>query len=143
MLSDEDLLKYAQVPFPKGPGMSRPLSGVDTALSLNTTDVNYMSYFAHLKQKIDRVWRYPAEAVSEGLHGQLLLLFVLQRSGQVSRVELLRSSGSKVLDKQAWEAVLNASPFEPFPPHIQREELHIRARFTYVLEAASPRMRAQ
>jgi hypothetical protein len=44
-------------------------------------------------------------------------------------------------DKEAWEAVLNASPFDPFPPQIQQEELHIRARFTYVLEAASQRAR--
>jgi TonB family protein len=72
---------------------------------------------------------------------QLLLLFVLRRSGQVSRVELVRSSGSKVLDKEAWEAVLNPSPLDPFPPQIPEDESHIRARFTYVLEAASQRTR--
>jgi TonB family protein len=60
------------------------------------------------------VWLYPAEAVCERICGQLLLLFVLQRSGQVKRVEILRSSGSQVLDKEAWDAVTNATQFDPF-----------------------------
>ena len=43
-------------------------------------------------------------------------------------VELLRSSGSKVLDKEVWDAIMTAGPFEPFPPHIPQDELHVRAR---------------
>jgi protein TonB len=117
------------------------LRGIDTAISLNTTDVKYLAYFAHLKQKIERQWSYPAEAVAHGLQGQLVLLFVLQRSGQVRRVELLRSAGAKVLDQTAWEAVLNASPFDPVPPQIPGEELRIHARFTYLLEDTTPRTR--
>jgi periplasmic protein TonB len=77
------------------------------------------------------------------MHGQLLLLFILQRSGQVKMVELLRSSGSKVLDKEAWEAVINASPFDPFPLQIPQEELHIRARFSYVLDTTQQQTTVQ
>jgi TonB family protein len=77
------------------------------------------------------------------MHGQLLLLFVLERSGRVKMVELLRSSGAKVLDKEAWDAVVNAAPFDPFPPQIPQEELHIRARFSYVLEAAQQQTTVQ
>jgi protein TonB len=141
--SAEDLEKDAQFFAPERHGMTSPLGAVDTAISLNTTDMKYLAYFAHLKQKIDRVWSYPAEAAAHGIHGQLLLLFVLHRSGQVSRVELLRPSGSRILDKEAWEAVLNASPFDPFPPHMAEEELRIRARFTYTLEETSQRTRVQ
>jgi protein TonB len=68
---------------------------------------------------------------------------VLQRSGQLKRVELLRSSGSKVLDKEAWDAVTTAAPFDPFPPHIPQEELQIRARFSYVLEPAQQQTTVQ
>ena len=80
------------------------------------------------------MWLYPAEAVSGRIRGQLLLLFVLQSSGQVKRVELLRSSGSHVLDKEAWDAGTNAAPFNPFPPYIPQEGLQIRARFSSVLK---------
>jgi TonB family protein len=88
------------------------------------------------------VWGYPSDAVTQQIQGHLLLLFVLERSGQVTRVELRRSSGSKVLDQAAWEAVTKASPFDRFPPHIRQEDLRIRARFRYVLEAGQHRRRA-
>jgi hypothetical protein len=29
--------------------MAKPLSGIDTAISLHTIDVKYLSYFVHLK----------------------------------------------------------------------------------------------
>ena len=141
MLSSEDLSKYAQLPA--GQPTPRPLHGVDTAISLNTTNVKYLAYFTHLKEKIERQWHYPAEAAARGIEGQLVLLFVLQRSGQVRRVELLRSAGAKVLDQAAWEAVLNASPFDPVPPQISGEELHSRARFTYLMEDTAQRTRVQ
>jgi TonB family protein len=142
-LSGNDLDKYAKLP-PSEQGRSlRPLEGVDTVISLHTKDLRYLSYFAQIKHKIDQVWIYPVEAVSGRIRGQLLLLFVLQRSGHVKRVELLRSSGSQVLDKEAWDAVTNAAPFDSFPPHISQEELHIRARFSYVLEPAQQQTTVQ
>jgi TonB family protein len=136
LLNGNDLDKYAQLPAAQQGRNFKSLSGLDTVISLNTKDIRYLSYFAHIKHKIEQVWIYPAEAVSGRLRGQLLLLFVLQRSGQVKRIDLLRSSGSKVLDKEAWDAVTNAAPFDPFPPQIPQEELQIRARFSYVLEPA-------
>jgi outer membrane biosynthesis protein TonB len=63
-------------------------------------------------------------------------LFFRDPSSEQSRVELLRSSGSKVLDTEAWDAVTNAAPFDPFPPQIPQEELQVRARSSYILEAA-------
>ena len=81
--------------------------------------------------------------MAQRIHRQLLLLFILQRTGQVKRVELLRSSGSQVLDKEAWNAVIDTSPFAPFPAQIPQEELHIRARFSYVLDAAQQQMTVQ
>jgi TonB family protein len=136
LLNDDDLDKYAQLSSSEQGRLSRPLDGLDAVISLNTKDVRYLSYFAHVKYKIEQVWSYPAEAVRGRMQGQLLLLFVLQHSGQVRTIELLRSSGSKMLDKEAWDAIINAGPFDPFPPQIPQEELHIRARFSYVLDAA-------
>jgi hypothetical protein len=45
-----------------------------------------------------------------------------------------------VLDKEAWDAVVNAGPFDPFPPVILDGELYITARFTYVLDASVQRI---
>jgi protein TonB len=135
LLSGDDLEKYAQARS----GDQRASAG--DSVSLDTKEVKYMSYFAHIKRRIERVWTYPSDAISSGIQGQLHLKFVLARNGQVKSVELLRSSGFKVLDKEAWDAVVNGAPFGPFPPTIVDEELHITARFSYVLDEAMRRTR--
>jgi protein TonB len=135
LLSGDDLEKYAQVRSTD----QRSSSG-DT-VSLDTKELKYLSYFSHIKRRIEHVWSYPPDAVADGLQGQLHLKFVLARNGQVKSVELLRSSGFKVLDKEAWDAVVNAGPFGPFPAMISDEELHITARFSYVLDEAIRRTR--
>ena len=135
LLSGEDLEKYAQV------RSSDQHSSSGGAVSLDTKELKYLSYFAHIKRRIERVWRYPPDAVASGSQGQLHLKFVLRRNGQLKNVELLRSSGVKVLDKEAWDAVVNAGPFESFPQTIPEDELHITARFTYVLDEAVQRVR--
>jgi protein TonB len=137
LLSGDDLEKYARVR-----ASDQRTSSGDT-VSLDTKELKYLSYFAHIKRRIERVWTYPPEAIADGLQGQLHLKFVLRRNGQVKTVELLRSSGSKVLDKEAWDAVVNAGPFNPFPPLIPEDELHITARFTYVLDEALRRTRVR
>jgi periplasmic protein TonB len=135
LLSGEDLEKYAQV------RSSDQHSASGGAVSLDTKELKYLSYFAHIKRRIERVWTYPQDAIANSLQGQLHLKFVLRSDGQVKTVELLRSSGYKVLDKEAWDAVVNAGPFGPFPSTIPDDELHITARFTYVLDETAQRVR--
>jgi protein TonB len=135
LLSGEDLEKYAQV------RSSDQQSSSGGGVSLDTKEIKYLSYFAHIKRRIERVWTYPPGAIANGLQGQLHLKFVLRSDGQVKTVELLRSSGYKVLDKEAWDAVVNGGPFGPFPPTIPDDELHITARFTYVLDETAQRTR--
>lgn len=133
LLSGDDLDKYASL----GSSDQRRPGGHD--ISLNTQEIKYLSYFAHIKRKIERVWGYPSDAIALGAQGHLQLRFVLSRSGQVKTVELLRSSGYRALDKEAWDAVINAGPFDPFPPLLQDDELPITARFTYVMDSALQR----
>jgi periplasmic protein TonB len=135
LLSGEDLEKYAQV---RTSDQHNPSGG---AVSLDTKELKYLSYFAHIKRSIERVWTYPQDAIANSLQGQLHLKFVLRSDGHVKTVELLRSSGYKVLDKEAWDAVVNAGPFGPFPPTIPDDELHITARFTYMLDETVQRTR--
>jgi periplasmic protein TonB len=135
LLSGEDLEKYAHI------RSSDQQSSSGDGVALDTKELKYLSYFAHIKRRIEQAWRYPPDAIANGLQGQLHLKFVLRSNGQVKTVELLRSSGYKVLDKEAWDAVVNAAPFGAFPPTIPDDELHITARFTYVLDETAQRTR--
>ena len=91
------------------PRTSRALRG--GGVSLDTKEIKYLSYFAHHQAAYRTGLEYPPGAISKGLQGQLHLKFVVRNDGQVKIVELLRSSGYKVLDKEAWDAVCQRRPF--------------------------------
>jgi protein TonB len=99
---------------------------------LNAPEVQYISYFASIKRKIELVWQYPYEAASAGIQGELTLDFVIARSGAVNSIELVRSSGSKILDDEAIRSIRKAAPFDPIPAQYKIASLQIRGRFVYV-----------
>src|SRR3970282_524566 len=99
---------------------------------LNAPEVQYISYFASIKRKIELVWQYPYEAAVAGIGGELILDFVIARSGAVDSIELVRGSGSKVLDDEAIRSIRTAAPFDPIPVDYKIPKLQIRGRFVYV-----------
>jgi len=99
---------------------------------LNAPEVQYISYFASIKRKIELVWQYPYEAAAAGIQGELTLDFVIARSGAVNSIELIRSSGSKILDDEAIRSIRVAAPFDPIPAQYKIPSLQIRGRFVYV-----------
>ena len=99
---------------------------------LNAPEVQYISYFASIKRKIELVWQYPYEAAVAGIQGELTLDFVIARSGAVNSIELVRSSGSKILDDEAIRSIRKAAPFDPIPALYKIASLQIRGRFVYV-----------
>ncbi len=99
---------------------------------LNAPEVQYISYFASIKRKIELVWQYPYEAAVAGIQGELVLDFVIARSGKVDSIELVRGSGSKILDDEAIRSIRTAAPFDPIPAEYKIPKLQIRGRFVYV-----------
>jgi len=99
---------------------------------LNAPEIQYISYFASIKRKIELVWQYPYEAAVAGIQGELTLDFVIARSGAVNSIELVHSSGSKILDDEAIRSIRKAAPFDPIPKDYNIPSLQIRGRFVYV-----------
>jgi protein TonB len=99
---------------------------------LNAPEIQYISYFASIKRKIELVWQYPYEAAAAGIQGELTLDFVIARSGRIDSIELVRGSGSKILDDEAIRSIRKAAPFDPIPKDYNIPSLQIRARFVYV-----------
>jgi len=99
---------------------------------LNAPEVQFISYFASIKRKIELVWQYPYEAAVAGIQGELTLDFVIARNGMVNSIQLVRSSGSKILDDEAIRSIRTAAPFDPIPADYKIASLQIRGRFVYV-----------
>lgn len=104
----------------------------DAAIALNTRDPQYISYFSSIKRNIEFVWEYPEAALRYGLQGKLLLQFTIIASGELESAQIIRSSGSNLLDHEALRAMKAAAPFRPIPPWIDKKRLTITASFEYL-----------
>jgi TonB family protein len=102
-------------------------------ISLDTDDKRYVTYAQAIKERIAGQWKYPQEARKKKLEGRLVALFSLNREGALTRMEITRSSGHEVLDREAERAVQSAAPFPPFPSTITVSRLNINVSFDYTL----------
>ncbi len=102
-------------------------------IDMNTREYRYIGYFTSLRKAIELVWNYPSEAARRGLHGAVLLKFIILENGRVSKVQVMESSGHNILDDAIVNAIHAASPFAPLPKGFKKEHLVIRGAFHYVL----------
>ncbi|MGH6800095.1 MAG: TonB family protein, partial [Methylocella sp.] len=68
---------------------------------------------------LEQVKHYPETARQRGAKGIAIIGFVLEESGRVASVSLLRSSGEADLDAESVALVNRAAPFPPPPPGAQ------------------------
>lgn len=104
----------------------------EEVVDLNTRQTRYLSYFAKVKQRIEWGWVYPAEAKRDKLSGNVGLIFTILPDGELSSVQITRSSGIEILDEAALAGVRKAAPFGDFPEDWSIKKLTIRATFEYI-----------
>lgn len=105
--------------------------GGATLKALNAPEIQYISYFAGIKRKIELVWGYPAAAA--GIEGDVIVDFVIGRSGKLDAIRLVNGSGHSMLDDEALGAIRKASPYDPIPSEYKIPNLQIRAHFVYTV----------
>ena len=89
------------------------------------------SFFRRLHDKIDLVWNYPSLAARNGIEGTVELLIVVNKKGELLDVDLVRSSGSDILDSEAIQAIYRAAPFGPITKRYPHDILKIHSNFRY------------
>jgi protein TonB len=91
-------------------------------IGARTEEYRFAQYIEDWRQKIERIgtMNYP-EAARGKLYGSLVLTVSISADGSVTRIDINRSSGYKVLDDSARRIVQMASPYSPFPPDIRRD----------------------
>ncbi|MFT7218793.1 MAG: protein TonB [Candidatus Azotimanducaceae bacterium] len=90
--------------------------------SLSTASSADAFYLNSWRRKIESVGNlnYPREARKSKLYGSLRLMVAVSPDGSLKEVEILESSGHKVLDDAAISIVRLAAPFAPFPDELRR-----------------------
>ncbi len=135
-VDDMDLIEKpdTDIAKPEEPAASKPSSEESQeTISLDTDDKRYVTYAQAIKERIAGQWKYPQEARKKKLEGRLVALFSLNREGALTRMEVTKSSGHEVLDREAERAVQGAAPFPPFPSTITVSRLNINVSFDYTL----------
>ncbi len=97
-------------------------------LTASTREYAYAAYMRGWSDRVERVGNlnYPEEARRRGLHGDVLLTVVLNLDGSIKSIEVIQSSGQKILDAAAERIVRLAAPFPPAPRSAERvDEINI------------------
>ena len=98
---------------------------------LNTDDIQFGSFLRRFETAVYGVWRYPQEAALKGIEGVTPVKITFNRHGEIVRVVLLESSGSKILDEEVMRTLRLIGPMGSFPKTYNKEEFHLIAFFHY------------
>lgn len=83
-------------------------------------------YLAMAQRRISREWYAPA--TNRPL--ETIVRFRIEKSGNLSHVEIERSSGDEYFDLAAKRAVMSSDPLPPFYPEVDDEYLNTHLRFS-------------
>jgi protein TonB len=98
-------------------------------LNARTQEYKYAAYMDAWRAKVERVGNlnYPEQAKRQNLAGSLVLDVAINPDGSVHAIQILRTSGHKLLDDAARRIVEIAAPYAPLTPDMRAEVdvLHI------------------
>jgi len=66
-----------------------------------------------IRRRIEQAMAYPEPARRHGIQGTVDLRFRIAADGAVEAVEILRSSGSRILDEASEQTIRRAAPYPP------------------------------
>ena len=98
---------------------------------LNTDDIQFGSFLRRFETSVYGVWRYPTEASQQGIEGITPVKITFNRKGEIEKVVLLESSGSKILDDEVMRALKLVGPIGSLPKGYDRDQFNLIAFFQY------------
>ncbi len=90
-------------------------------------------YMSRLRAWLERHKEYPNRARQRRVQGTALLVFVMDRNGNVLSHRLERSSGDRTLDHAVEEMIERAQPLPRMPESFQEARLEIRVPVQFLL----------
>jgi len=105
-------------------------------ISANTREYEFAAYMQSWVSKVERIGNlnYPEDARRQSLSGNVVVTVAIRRDGSIDRVEVVQSSGHRVLDDAALRIVDLASPYQPLPTDIAQnvDVLHITRTWQFL-----------
>ena len=98
---------------------------------LNSDDIQFGSFLRRFETSVYGVWRYPAEAANSGIEGITPVKITFNRRGEIVHVQLLETSGSRILDDEVLRTLREVGPVGAFPKGYDKDEFNLIAFFQY------------
>ena len=98
---------------------------------LNTDDVEFGSFLRRFETEVQQVWHYPRAAALRQIEGVTPVRITFKRGGEIVQVELLQSSGSRILDDEVLRCLKQLGPIGSFPKGYQGVAFKLVAFFEY------------
>ncbi len=92
-----------------------------------------LRYQDMVKQKIEEQRSYPLRARENGGEGISVCKFAILPNGQVTGIELMKSSGYSALDEKAKKMIDRASPFAPPPKDLNSHLIQMKIAIAFKL----------
>ena len=89
------------------------------------------NYIRMVQARILKSAYYPQQAKNAGWEGSVRLNLNITANGDLKGIKLVQSSGYKILDDAAYGIAEKQSPYPPFPPQIDSQELWVDVPITY------------
>jgi periplasmic protein TonB len=105
------------------------------ATFLNTDDITLGSFLRRFESAVYGVWRYPPEAARMGIEGVTPVRITFNRKGEIEKVDLLHSSGSRILDDEVKRTLKAVGIIGPLPKSYDRDTFNLIAFFHYSIES--------
>jgi len=134
-IDDEFNKKYEHEPLPTWPAPSAdtnppivtPIhSSPATVLAdndLQTVLPAMTAYARMIQEKISKAISYPPAALSKSLQGTVKLKLHILKDGTLDSEQVMRSSGSDILDQDALQAAKTAAPYDAFTMGMNQDDL--------------------
>lgn len=91
------------------------------------------TFLGMVRKKIEEAKRYPLQALRRNWEGKVILSFVVNQKGEIKEINIIQSSGYRILDEEAKATLRRASPL-PIPPQMEGNSWQIEVPILFRLE---------
>ncbi len=77
---------------------------------------------------------YPRPARRDRDQGEVVVAFVIQKSGSLENIRVTRSSGFESLDQAALKTLQRLNPFRPLPEELNKQQWALAVPISFTLK---------
>lgn len=134
--NDTEIESTSKVVASSAPVTSAFEGGVDAPVDLQTASLDVGGgptsvYFGSILQKLNRLKRYPADAMRRNEQGAVEIVFELKKDGRIGEARVKRAAPYEELNEAALAAVMRLGKVQAIPDSVSRSDLKLSVPFVF------------